>query len=714
AFEAALGAIAASTPIVVAMGNEGADKPHASAVVGASGSAAFFAAVDTETSGNRADLEFWVPGADHYTAVVTLSGAAGNVTASHNSIQSGTLGGHFVQVFNSTDVGHPSGDELIYVKVTQSPWITAAGISVTLTRTANGGTGRVDGWLDPSQAIGFTTLVDNTRTLGEPACALNVFGVGSYASKKFWTASDGGTYFFSSQSELGALSAFSSQGPTRDGRQQPDVVAPGDVVAAAMSGASAPNAAFILPDLRHRILLGTSMAAPVVTGIIAARIQHGPGRTVSGLREIIRAQARADGATGAVPSYAWGYGKAASSPQPAAAPAGLAAATLGTSSIAWSWGAAPGADAYSLYYATNPSVRLAENVQSPYVHAGLAANTTTGVVVKGVGAGVDGPGAFISTSTWALPPAALPAVVPHVDSATVSWTPCAVSACWGYSVAASTAANGGGTQLTAATLDRAQSSLVVAGLQALTTYYFRQSTLNLYGAASATGPVSATTLTDLLPPLSPQFSGASVSSIRFDWNPGGNAPGLTYIADASTSPAFAGLVLSSATKNAYAVFNGMTTNASYYFRVQADSGPYLAPAEPVATLAAAPVLSTAPFFAVSQTGFSVQWSSGGNSPGTQYRAEASASPTFSPLAASSVTRNGHAALTGLAPNTVYYARALAISHGGTTSEYAAFGSTPTFVFEPALGAQPFSGQSADGFTFSFTSGGNAAGTVYAV
>ncbi len=716
AFESAIGAVAASTPVVVAMGNDGGNKPHAGMDIGSGGSAAAVAAVDSPTA--DADVEFWHPGGDAYSVQVTLTGVAGSLTAAAGTDQSTTLTGHTVQIFNGTNAGHPLGHKEVYVYVNRPAGITATAINITFSRTTSGGTGRVDGWLNPGQGISFTGSVDNTRTLGEPACALNIFGVGSYASKKFWVASDGGTYYFNDQSALGGLSAFSSQGPTRDGRQQPDVAAPGDVIAAAMSGGSSPNAAFILPDLRHRILLGTSMAAPVVTGILAARVQHGPGRSVSDLRALVRAQARADGATGAVPSYAWGYGKASSSPQPTAAPTGLAAATLGASSIAWSWSAVPGADAYSLYYATNPSVRLAAGVQSPFIHTGLAANTTTGVVVKGAGAGVDGPGAFISTSTLAAPPAALPAAAPHVDSATVSWTPCPASpaavSCWGYSVAATTAAGGGGTQFTAATLDRAASSLVITGLQPLTQYYFRQSTLNLYGAASATGPVSATTLTDLLAPLSPQFSGAGVSSMRFDWNPGGNAPGLTYIADASTSPAFAGIVHSSATKNAYALFSGLTTNASYYFRVHADSGPYLAPAEPVPTLAASPVLSTAPYFAVSQTGFSVQWSSGGNSPGTQYRAEASASPTFSPLAASSATRNGYAAFSGLTPNTVYYARALAISHGGTTSEYAAFGSTPTFVFEPTLGAQPFSNQSAAGFTFSFNSGGNAPGTLYSV
>ncbi len=720
-FEASLGAIAANTPVVVAMGNDGAAKPHAGVNLGAGGSAGVVVNVDAVTT--TADIEFWHPGADAYTATVVLSGVGGSLSAAAGTNSFGVLGGKTVEIYNGANPPHPAGDKQVYVYVFAAGGIAAGTtITVTLARTTNGGSGRVDGWVDPAgQSISFASYVDNTRTLGEPACAQNVFGVGSYASKKFWNGIDGFTWNFTTQSALGNLSLFSSQGPTRDGRQQPEVVAPGDVIAAALSAdpAADPGPSFTLTDGRHRILRGTSMAAPVVTGIIGGRLQWGPTRTVAQLRTLLRAQARADGATGAVPSYAWGYGKASSSPQPVSSPTGLSATTLGPSSVTWNWGTVVGADSYSLYYSTNPTLLLAAGVQPPYIHTALAANTTTGVFIKGNGGGVDGPGSFISTSTLAAPPAALPTAAPHVDSVTVSWTPCppappAALSCWGYALSASTAANGSGTQFTAVTLNRANASLDIVGLQPLTQYYFRQATLNFFGAPTATGPVSATTLTDLLAPISPSFSGAAISSIRFDWSGGGNVAGLTYIADASTSSVFAGIVLSSATKNFHAIFSGMSTNTSYYYRVQAAAGPYLVPGFPVATLAAAPALSTAPYSAVSQTDFTVSWSSGGNAADTLYQAEASPSATFSPLAASSSTRNTFAALSGLTPNTLYYVRALAISHGGITSAYTTFGSTPTFVFDPTLPPEPFSNQSSGGFTFSFNSGGNAAGTVYIV
>ncbi|UPT72448.1 MAG: hypothetical protein M0D55_10670 [Elusimicrobiota bacterium] len=387
--------------------------------------------------------------------------------------------------------------------------------------------------------------------------------------------------------------------------------------------------------------------------------------------------------------------------------------------MTWTWNSVVGADAYSLYYATNPAVRFAVTTAPSYTHTGLAANTTTGALIKGSGSGVDGPGAFISTSTLAAPPAALPTVAAHVSSATVSWAsacpaPPAATSCWGYAVTASTRADMSGTQFTASTLNRADLSLQVTGLAPLTTYWFRHATLNFTGAQTATGPVSATTLTDLVAPISPLFSEVSTSSIRFDWSSGGNAPGVTYAAAASTSPAFAGTVFSSSTKNLFATFPFLAPNTSYYFRVQAVGGPFLSPAAPTPTLAAPPAVSTTPFVGVAQTSFTVAWSSAGNSATTLWQAEVSANASFTPVLASSFTRNTQATFSGLTANTQYWVRALAHSHADTATAFTTLGSTATFALDPTLPVQPFSGQGSAGFTFSFNSGGNPAGTSYVV
>lgn len=61
------------------------------------------------------------------------------------------------------------------------------------------------------------------------------------------------------------IADFSSSGPTRDGRQKPDLLAPGVDIEAARSAPAQPNS--IVPLLARKS--GTSMAAPHVTGTIA-------------------------------------------------------------------------------------------------------------------------------------------------------------------------------------------------------------------------------------------------------------------------------------------------------------------------------------------------------------------------------------------------------------------------------------------------------------
>lgn len=57
---------------------------------------------------------------------------------------------------------------------------------------------------------------------------------------------------------------FSSRGPTADGRQKPDIIAPGDNITAAKEGGD------------YRRLSGTSMAAPHVAGIAALMLEKNP------------------------------------------------------------------------------------------------------------------------------------------------------------------------------------------------------------------------------------------------------------------------------------------------------------------------------------------------------------------------------------------------------------------------------------------------------
>lgn len=722
-FETGVSAIAASTPVIVAIGNDHASSPHARTVFSGLGTSNFTALVPTSPP-ESGELEFWHPGGDAYTVTVTLFGQGGAVTAIAGGNNSGTIAGHSITVSNGENT-HPSGDKQILVSVTKTGGFTVTQITAALTRTTGGGSGQVDGFVDPAATgLEWATFVENTTTMGSPATALNVFSVGSYATKTSWDAFDGFNYQFTVQNALGTLSHFSAYGPTRDGRQAPEVVAPGDIIAGAQSADATAYASacdlvgppydgcFILEDNRHRILRGTSMAAPVAAGAAALRLQAQPGLTVAGLRTVLRELARTDSATGAVPGNGYGYGKLVASPQPVSPPSGFSIAPLGVSSITWSWGAVTGASNYRLYYATNTSSLLTTLTSPAFLQTGLAANTTYGLFIRGMAGGVDGPGTSVSMGTYANPVTA-GSPVAHVSSVTLPISVCGAGACSGYSFAASTDAAHNGVVFTSATTNRLVSALTVTGLSALTTYYLRLTTLNTLGAGIPVAAGSTRTSTDLLPPINPSVTEVSSVSARFNWAVGPNPPGLTYVAQASSVASFGATLFSSTTLGVAALFPALSVNTSYYFRVGAVSGPTLN-FGPIATHPVAPAAAAAAFTAVSSEALTLAWSSSSNSADTLYAADVSPASDFSSAVVSSVTRGLAASFAGLTPNTVYHARVTAIGHSGIFSATVGMGSTATFA-QPVvpLGA-PFSNQGEGGFSFSFGPGANPAGTRFVV
>jgi subtilisin family serine protease len=66
------------------------------------------------------------------------------------------------------------------------------------------------------------------------------------------------------------VSYFSSKGPTGDGRMKPDLVAPGEKILSCGAGQSLQNARVSAGDCQYVEDSGTSMAAPHVSGVIAA------------------------------------------------------------------------------------------------------------------------------------------------------------------------------------------------------------------------------------------------------------------------------------------------------------------------------------------------------------------------------------------------------------------------------------------------------------
>jgi subtilisin family serine protease len=71
---------------------------------------------------------------------------------------------------------------------------------------------------------------------------------------------------------------------------------------------SSPDSSDIVPDGKHVVMQGTSMATPHVAGVAALLLQGKPSLTSDQLKNAITSSARRDALTGPV-NPQWGYGK---------------------------------------------------------------------------------------------------------------------------------------------------------------------------------------------------------------------------------------------------------------------------------------------------------------------------------------------------------------------------------------------------------------------
>ncbi|MFA6317848.1 MAG: C1 family peptidase [Elusimicrobiota bacterium] len=399
---------------------------------------------------------------------------------------------------------------------------------------------------------------------------------------------------------------------------------------------------------------------------------------------------------------------------PVAAPTGLSAAVSGESQITWSWNAVVDALSYNVYVASNTATLLGNTVGTSFARTDLTANTYTGVVVRGVnGHGQGSPAIGPSTATYA-PASAITAATPGIYSIAADFN--TVSGNSGYRVDASTASDFTGTVFSTASVNPASNRLTVEGLAPSKGYYLRIAALNQLGAQTlaAYGP-QVFTQTNITAPGPGSFSEYGSRQLRLSWTPGGNPAGLVYTVEGSTASNFTGTVSSAAGADLYArLFTGLQVNTSYYFRVWAAGGPAWSTG-PVATYALSPSTATPLFFGVGGQALTVAWTANGNPPGTLYEAQVSRSADFYTMpVVSSATRNTSASFTSLTPNSLYYARVRAVSHGGqpAPAAYRTLSSTGTLAAAIAPEAPFFQSVGAASLVALFNSGANPAGTGY--
>lgn len=285
--------------IVVSAGNEGDQSIHASGTL--LGNDSSFR-IDPDSW--DAELDMWYPGSSQF--MISVNPPSGPAIVVPWGTDSGLIQTAFgdVRVDNaSSGVNANNGDHEVFIRLSD---LSGSGQwQVTVTDTGGNG-GRYDAWI----VSGSADIVngDSSSTIDEPGNARDVITVGSFNTKAVWPSLSGDQNFLSSY-PLNVLSSFSSQGPTRDGRTKPEICAPGAWISAALSGDAMWQGYLVNPDGVHTMELGTSMAAPHVSGAVALLLSINSQLTAEEVRALLTDAAIRDGFTGGVPNSRWGWGK---------------------------------------------------------------------------------------------------------------------------------------------------------------------------------------------------------------------------------------------------------------------------------------------------------------------------------------------------------------------------------------------------------------------
>jgi len=217
---------------------------------------------------------------------------------------------HVFVVFDNTDQNEP-GDiydyvmlEVVGTSTSFDAWCSGAGEALF----ANLG--------NPSPIIDGNTNI----TVGEiGGTASSIITVGAYTSKNTYTDFQGNNHNIPAFADVGKIAPFSSLGPTVDGRTKPDISAPGNVIVSSVNSFDE-NYTSTTPTVVTNInngtdywwfatMEGTSMASPMVTGIVALWLEADPTLTPTEIKQFMNDNVFIDEFTGSVPNNTWGNGK---------------------------------------------------------------------------------------------------------------------------------------------------------------------------------------------------------------------------------------------------------------------------------------------------------------------------------------------------------------------------------------------------------------------
>jgi minor extracellular serine protease Vpr len=263
--------------VCVAAGNEGDANIHALATVPPGGSIE----LDFSTNNTPQFIDLYQANSDRFSVTVTRpdGGRLGPVSYDPNgfTMPNGQASDQYLQVFNANDDkgdSDPANDQpdIFIVFKAGAPNGTW---KITLQDADANPNASFDAWAGGGD-VSFTNFVDNSSHLvASPGTARSAITVGAFVTRSAGLVN-------------GAFTPYTSPGPTADGRQKPEVEAPGHYLYSAKSmditslgvlfvdqlPSGDPNAA--TDYIHYGGLAGTSMSTAVTTGAVALFLQSNP------------------------------------------------------------------------------------------------------------------------------------------------------------------------------------------------------------------------------------------------------------------------------------------------------------------------------------------------------------------------------------------------------------------------------------------------------
>jgi len=320
--------------LVGAAGNEGMDSLHLSQTFTSTNTTlkSFFNYyVNTKLDGAT---DIWGDAGKNFTIrVVVYNKTTGNevyttptLTAATTNSQSYTLTSAngavgSIQIFTERNATNTKPNAFVYTSMTS----ITSGNYIGVIITAQDGT--IHAWADDVNAYfsgknitGWTSGNSNNSVSEVGGTGKKIITVGAYTTKNTFTNTSNATYH--SSEVVNQIADFSSKGPTLDGRTKPDITAPGSLLISSYSSAIITSTSYKNYIVKmttvngksyyYGQLSGTSMATPMVTGILATWLGVKNDLSPDDVRAILQSTSITDSYTGTIPSGGsniWGYGK---------------------------------------------------------------------------------------------------------------------------------------------------------------------------------------------------------------------------------------------------------------------------------------------------------------------------------------------------------------------------------------------------------------------